>query len=594
MPLLATASREPGTPAATTSADIDTIDGIERAMLQARVLIDSTMSMLRRRVAKESVAIVEEALVGDTVGELIGLARHSVSAFLPVSRAHVVAFCSALAVRGPHPAGATVRLLCTPECVSTAVPGVARLLGARCEIRVVDGELLREMLIVDGRSALVQSDAARGSSATIVRDPASVRAMEMLFAGTWANARPLEDYLRLNEHLQDEITQCVLNRLRSGQTDAVAAGELTMSLRTYRRHVMKIIRELGVRSRFQAGARAVEMGLLRSTECDMPMVDEAVVDEAVVDEVVAEGAVRKHPVCTAASVETEKPTEDRVAPAVEAELPGDCLERSLLEASRLIEETVVQHRDRLRQESLITAVKISSEGNLRAEAELMVRTELSIDIVLGDVAAADGEFVEAVRVANWMMTTRPDVAVRLLCTQSVFDSGVVPIELLEQGNQVRIARIPKMRLILVDGVEATVTAQSILERRTSVVRAPSVIRTLGTLFEKLWGHGVPAEDMIDFGDEHRTTESRRILDCMAAGLTDECAARGLSVSVRTYRRYVAETMALLDAGSRFEAGARAAEVGLLPLIGSAGSNTPLQRAILSDGIDRSASLQAAS
>jgi DNA-binding NarL/FixJ family response regulator len=43
----------------------------------------------------------------------------------------------------------------------------------------------------------------------------------------------------------------------------VAARELNVSLRTYRRHVAEILRELGASSRFQAGARAVELGLMQ-------------------------------------------------------------------------------------------------------------------------------------------------------------------------------------------------------------------------------------------------------------------------------------------------------------------------------------------
>jgi len=45
-------------------------------------------------------------------------------------------------------------------------------------------------------------------------------------------------------------------------------------------------------------------------------------------------------------------------------------------------------------------------------------------------------------------------------------------------------------------------------------------------------------------------------------LTDEAAARQLGTSLRTYRRRVAELMATLQAGSRFQAGVRAGELGL--------------------------------
>ncbi len=47
-----------------------------------------------------------------------------------------------------------------------------------------------------------------------------------------------------------------------------------------------------------------------------------------------------------------------------------------------------------------------------------------------------------------------------------------------------------------------------------------------------------------------------------AGLTDEVAARRLGTSLRTYRRRVAELMAALKAGSRFQAEVRAGELGL--------------------------------
>jgi len=52
-------------------------------------------------------------------------------------------------------------------------------------------------------------------------------------------------------------------------------------------------------------------------------------------------------------------------------------------------------------------------------------------------------------------------------------------------------------------------------------------------------------------------EAREILRALGAGLTDEVAARRLGTSLRTYRRRVAELMAVLEAGSRFQAGVRA-------------------------------------
>ncbi|WP_228449503.1 helix-turn-helix transcriptional regulator [Streptomyces alkaliterrae] len=270
-------------------------DRMERALLQARELIDSTMSLHRDRPARDALVIrADDAEAGATVARLLGRARHSISASLPGDGEQSQTVFAALTGRRPEPTGRTagplaagssrgadrvvvqasrrartpeaggvvVRLLCTPRALSAGVPSAAALRAARCEIRVVDSEL-REALIVDGRVALIQSGPEHSDSAAIIKDTASVRALDLLFAGSWANARPLAEHLRLSERLlRTPSAQRVLERLREGHTDDVAARELQVSLRTYRRYVAAVMKELGVSSRFQAGVRAVELGLL--------------------------------------------------------------------------------------------------------------------------------------------------------------------------------------------------------------------------------------------------------------------------------------------------------------------------------------------
>ncbi|MER5361456.1 LuxR family transcriptional regulator [Streptomyces sp. NPDC002785] len=249
------------------------INRVENALLQARALIESTMSLHRTRPARESLVIrADDADIGETANRLIGLARHSVSAALSASR-NVSAVFEALAAH-TTPAkeraersgagargGPVVRVLCTPQAVSNGMPSAADFRDSRCEIRVAEGEL-RGMLIVDSRVALIQSCHETACHAAIVKDTASARALDLLFAGSWANARSLAEYQRTGAHLRTESVRRILERLREGRTDDVAARELQVSLRTYRRHVAEIMRELGANSRFQAGVRAVEMGLL--------------------------------------------------------------------------------------------------------------------------------------------------------------------------------------------------------------------------------------------------------------------------------------------------------------------------------------------
>ncbi|MEU4487633.1 helix-turn-helix domain-containing protein [Streptomyces purpurascens] len=57
-------------------------------------------------------------------------------------------------------------------------------------------------------------------------------------------------------------------------------------------------------------------------------------------------------------------------------------------------------------------------------------------------------------------------------------------------------------------------------------------------------------------------QTARVLRALASGATDETAARELGMSLRTYRRRVAELLLALNAGSRFQAGLRAGEMGL--------------------------------
>ncbi|MFH8516999.1 response regulator transcription factor [Streptomyces gelaticus] len=54
-----------------------------------------------------------------------------------------------------------------------------------------------------------------------------------------------------------------------------------------------------------------------------------------------------------------------------------------------------------------------------------------------------------------------------------------------------------------------------------------------------------------------------VLRLLAEGLTDDAIARRLGCSVRTVRNDVAAAMVALDARSRFQAGARAMQAGLI-------------------------------
>jgi len=100
-------------------------------------------------------------------------------------------------------------------------------------------------------------------------------------------------------------------------------------------------------------------------------------------------------------------------------------------------------------------------------------------------------------------------------------------------------------------------------REYTVVRSPGVVKGVVSLFRATW------ETATELADHRRdrppalSEESLRILGLLGGGLKDEAAARRLGMSLRTYRRRVAEILVLLDADSRFQAGLRAHEFGLV-------------------------------
>jgi hypothetical protein len=156
-----------------------------------------------------------------------------------------------------------VRLLVSVSTARTLPPNAGHGCGTRLRIRSTRDKL-REAVIVDNSLALLRPDPA--APAVLVRDPVTVRALAALFAGVWSRAQPFHIHRSLSDWVWDGTTQQILQQLREGTKDETAAARLGMSLRTYRRRTSNLLRETGGTSRFQAGARSVELGLLRDAD----------------------------------------------------------------------------------------------------------------------------------------------------------------------------------------------------------------------------------------------------------------------------------------------------------------------------------------
>jgi DNA-binding NarL/FixJ family response regulator len=239
-------------------------DGFERRLLEARSLIDSTVTAYRSLSAQRGRDDTgsDRETSESPVLTLVGGARQRVSATLSGDADQATEIATAL-VRRSRVGGRSVavRLLCAPRALGT--PLVRHIVPRvpNCEVRVTDVKL-DEALMMDGRAAVVRAPQEDDVNGRVMEDPAAARTLELLFACVWRGAVLLDEYERLDGRLHTDMGQRILEHLYAGRTDAVAAQEMNVSLRTYRRHVAEIMRDLGVNSRFQAGVRAAELRLL--------------------------------------------------------------------------------------------------------------------------------------------------------------------------------------------------------------------------------------------------------------------------------------------------------------------------------------------
>jgi DNA-binding NarL/FixJ family response regulator len=135
---------------------------------------------------------------------------------------------------------------------------------------------------------------------------------------------------------------------------------------------------------------------------------------------------------------------------------------------------------------------------------------------------------------------------------------------LDAGAQVRIssAPLPHETIILDRRVAILAGRSSPLGREYTVTTSPILVSAVYSLSAAAWDAATDLGAYLRAEVPELAPEAREILRALGAGLTDEAAARQLGTSLRTYRRRVAELMATLEAGSRFQAGVRAGELGL--------------------------------
>lgn len=137
-------------------------------------------------------------------------------------------------------------------------------------------------------------------------------------------------------------------------------------------------------------------------------------------------------------------------------------------------------------------------------------------------------------------------------------------EVQRNGTLVRISGspLPHETIVIDQRVMILAGRRTPGGREYTVTTSQVLVDGVHSLFRAVWDSAVELDAYLRDDVPHLDADSRVVLEALGSGLTDETAARRLGISLRTYRRRVAELMTSLEADSRFQAGMRAAELGL--------------------------------
>jgi DNA-binding CsgD family transcriptional regulator len=160
---------------------------------------------------------------------------------------------------------------------------------------------------------------------------------------------------------------------------------------------------------------------------------------------------------------------------------------------------------------------------------------------------------------------RRGVRYRILLPEQVRSNAVLALRLGRltlTGAEVRTIACVPTDATVVDAALALLPGEH-SPADLALVRLPSVVNAVVALFEQLWATAAPLTRSEVTNGAGLSDRERELLALLSAGCTDESAAARLGISVRTVRRMMAAIMTRLGARSRFQAGLKAADRGLL-------------------------------
>jgi DNA-binding NarL/FixJ family response regulator len=200
----------------------------------------------------------------------------------------------------------------------------------------------------------------------------------------------------------------------------------------------------------------------------------------------------------------------------------------------------------------------SADHALRARLERAVDGDAGLTVagVVGDAAALT-RLIAQTHVAL-VLADAPTAEQLRRWTRRHRDTALVAIVAATQAGALDLLRAGARALLARAADEADIAATLAAVRRGLCVLPPGLLPAPARL-----GHDTP--HVPSAGEPPLTAREREVLAALADGLSNKAIARRLAISVHTAKFHVAGILAKLDADSRTEAVAKAAQRGLVML-----------------------------
>lgn len=157
--------------------------------------------------------------------------------------------------------GGRIRAVCDEEFVDAFSDELRRAHEEGEQTRVVQKKLPMKLLIVDDFASLVPLG-PYGSPCLLTHDAGLVALFTQFFEFMWSKATPWAPPGPSVKETENAQRRRILEALAAGLKDEAIARQLGVSVRTVRRHITGLMKELGATTRFAAGVAAVRRGWL--------------------------------------------------------------------------------------------------------------------------------------------------------------------------------------------------------------------------------------------------------------------------------------------------------------------------------------------